>query len=66
MGLFKRDDQLVLCRAEVPVVKGPQDLGLLNSVVCEYDEMLSAEIQNEKSSRGHNVTDWKANGSPKV
>ena len=43
-----------------------QDLALLNNVAREDDHIFSAEITKELEKRGHNVVDWKADGSSKM
>ncbi|KAL9615269.1 MAG: hypothetical protein Q9167_000240 [Letrouitia subvulpina] len=61
-----QDDQRAQCKAEVSTINKSQDLTLLNNVACQDDHMLSAEIIRELDNRGHNVTDWKADGNSKV
>ncbi|KAL9036035.1 MAG: hypothetical protein Q9214_006313 [Letrouitia sp. 1 TL-2023] len=61
-----QDDQRACCRIEVFTINKSQDLSLLNDIACKDDQMLSAEITRELDNRGHNVTDWKANGSSKM
>ena len=61
-----QNDQKALCITEVSTINNSQDLALLSKVVCSEDQMLSAEIKKELEKRGHNVTDWKADGSSKV
>lgn len=60
------DDQRALCTTEVSAIKKSQDLALLNNVARKDDQMFSAEITKELEKRGHNVTDWKADGSSKM
>lgn len=61
-----QDDQRARCRTEVSTINKSQDLSLLNNIACKDDQMLSAEITRELNNRGHNFTDWKANGSSKM
>ena len=61
-----QERQRALCKTEVSSINKSQDLLLLNNVAREDDPMFSAEIINELDKRGHNVTDWKADGSSKL
>jgi hypothetical protein len=61
-----QDDQRALCKTELSAINKSQDLVLLNNIACQNDQMLSAEITQELDNRGHNVTDWKADGSSKM
>lgn len=61
-----QDNQRALCATEVSAISQSQDLALLNDVAHEDDQMFSAEITKELEKRGHNVTDWKADGSSKM
>lgn len=61
-----QDDQRALCTTEVSAINKSQDLALLNNVAYEDDQMFAAEITKELKKRGHNVTDWKADGSSKM
>ena len=61
-----QDEQRALCTTEVSAINQSQDLALLNNVAREDDQMFSAEITKELEKRGHNVTDWKADGSSKM
>lgn len=58
--------QRALCTNEVSIIDKSQDLALLSNVAREDDQMFSAEITKELEKRGHNVTDWKAEGSSKM
>lgn len=61
-----QDDQRALCTTEVSAINKSQDLALLNNVAREDDHIFSAEITKELEKRGHNITDWKADGSSKM
>lgn len=61
-----QDNQRALCTTEVSAISQSQDLALLNNVAREDDQMFSAEITKELEKRGHNVIDWKADGSAKM
>ena len=61
-----QDDQRALCMTEVSTIGKSRDLALLNNVAGQDDHMFSAEITKELEKRGHNVTDWKADGSSKM
>lgn len=61
-----QDDQRALCKAEVSAINKSQDLALLNNIACKEDQILSVEITRVLDNRGHNVTDWKADGSSKL
>lgn len=61
-----QDDQRALCTTEVSAINNSKDLALLQNEVDEEDQMFSNEIKKELERRGHNVTDWKADGSSKM
>ena len=61
-----QDDQRALYTTEISVINKSQDLALLDNVAREDDQIFSAEITKELEKRGHNVTDWKADGSSKM
>ena len=59
-------DQRALCVTDVSAINKSQDLALLNEVTGKDDQMFSAEITKELEKRGHNVTNWKADGFSKI
>lgn len=61
-----QDNQRALCTTEVSAINKSEDLALLNNVAREDDQMFSTEITKELEKRGHNITDWKADGSSKM
>ena len=61
-----QDDRRALCTTEVSAINRSQDLALLQNAVDEEDQMFSNEIKKELERRGHNVTDWRADGSSKM
>jgi len=63
---FTQEDQRALCKMEVSAIRETDDLALLNDIACEGDTMLAAEVKKKMDSRGHTVTDWKAEGNSKI
>ncbi|KAL8731569.1 MAG: hypothetical protein Q9181_004255 [Wetmoreana brouardii] len=61
-----QNDQKALCKTEVSAISGTQNLMLLSNVAYRGDDILLDKITRELSSRGHIVTDWKADGSSKM
>lgn len=61
-----QEDQRALCKTEASAISETRDLALLNDIACEDDKMLAAEVKKEMDSRGHTVTDWKAEGNSKM
>ncbi len=61
-----QDQQRSLCKTEVSAVRDTRDLALLKDIASIDDRYLEAEASKEMASRGHILTNWKADGKSKM
>jgi Prion-inhibition and propagation len=58
-----KDNQRTLCTSEVSAVGETRDLALVQDIASSDDKLLEESLNNEMESRGHIITNWKADGN---
>ena len=61
-----QDDRRALYTTEASAINRSQELALLQNAINEEDQIFSNEIKKELERRGHNFTDWRADGGSKI